>query len=116
MSRCCRRARTIWHQVSWTASSQHLKLVQGSKEAASYGSITGQVPVAEHPPPSDLNHRRLLQYYSKRESPTDFEPWMQGEMALASGARVEDMVRREFTRDFGPHSVQYVPCFVGDDL
>jgi hypothetical protein len=69
-------------------------------------SAVGQVPVHEHLSPAELADRRELKNYEGRKAPTDFEPWAQAENALATGSCVEDVVRREFTRDFGPHAVQ----------
>ena len=81
-------------------------------QTASGDDFPGQMgPLREFPPPRDIRGRRDLANYEPRPPPTDFEPWKQAEAAIADGTRVESIVRREFTRDFGPHALQCVlPC------
>lgn len=53
--------------------------------------------------------RRNLRNWRFEKPRTDFQTWEQAENALQNGVSVKELVRREFTSDFGPHSVRSVP-------
>ena len=50
--------------------------------------------------------RRNLRNYRFQKPRTDFQTWEQAESALQNGVSVQELVRREFTSDFGPQSVR----------
>eukprot|EP00892_Ulva_mutabilis_P005047 jgi/Ulvmu1/2914/UM147_0012.1 len=71
-------------------------------------------PLAAYPPDEDevkrpvITGRRNLRNFRFRKARTDFETWEQAEAAIQNGVSVEELVRREFARDFGEDQVQKV--------
>lgn len=71
-----------------------------------------QGPMAAYPPDEHqvkrptITGRRNIRNFRFRKARTDFETWEQAEAALQNGVSVEELVRREFARDFGEDQVQ----------
>jgi hypothetical protein len=59
------------------------------------------------PKPTSIAGRRNLRNFHMRMPATDFETWKQAEEALSHGVTVHELVRREFSRDFGDDAIWY---------